>query len=74
MTLDNAKKGHRYKILKLNSTVELKKRFNAFGIARNNEVTIKEFAIAKKTIEVEVERSLVGIRLEEAKTIEVEEL
>jgi len=41
---------------------------------RNNEVIVKEFAIAKKTIELEVEKSLVGIRLAEAKMIEVEEL
>ena len=59
-------------IKKVDSKDELKQRFYSFGIIKGATIYIEAISLAKNTIEINIEDSSIGIRLEEAKAIEVE--
>ncbi|MBI3874086.1 MAG: ferrous iron transport protein A [Arcobacter sp.] len=52
--------------------LDLKKRFYSFGIVRNSIITIENLSFAKNTIGINVDGTLIALRLEEASNIEVE--
>ncbi len=72
MSLDELQKGDMAIVKDIKSDSELKHRLYSFGLIRGVKILVKEFSIKKKTIEVEVNRSRVALRLDEAKKIEVE--
>jgi ferrous iron transport protein A len=72
MTLDKLSKGDMAIIKDINCDEELKHRLYSFGVIRGVSIKVKEFSIKKKTIEIEVGRSHIALRLDEAKKIEVE--
>ena len=72
MTLDELQKGDMALVKKIESDSGLRQRLSAFGIMRGTEIEVEAFSIKKKTIEIKVHRSHIGLRLEEAKKIEVE--
>jgi len=74
MTLDRTEKERSYKIVSIKADEELKKRFNSFGIRRGVELIVREFAIGKKVLKIEIEHSLIAIRVGEAQKIEVKQL
>jgi len=61
-------------IKKIDCHEELKQRFYSFGIIKGAEIFVEAISLAKNTIEINIEDTSIGIRVEEAKTIEVEVL
>ena len=59
-------------IKKIECKNELKQRFYSFGIIKGAEIFVEAISLARNTIEINIEDTSVGIRVEEAKTIEVE--
>ena len=71
MTLDKLQKGDMAIIKKINSNDELKQRFSSFGLMNGVHIKVTAFSLKKKTIEIEVNRSHIALRFEEAQKIEV---
>jgi Fe2+ transport system protein FeoA len=74
MKLSELHKGDRAVILKIETDESLKGRLTSFGIARGTELSIEECSIRKKTIEILVDDTLIGLRAEEASKIEVKKI
>jgi len=74
MKLSELHKGDKAIILKIETDESLKGRLTSFGIARGTELSIEECSIRKKTIEILVDDTLIGLRAEEAAKIEVEKI
>lgn len=73
-TLRDCKKACRVKVLKLNAKPELKQRLISFGIMKEAELEVMEYAPAKSTIEIKIGRTKVALRAQEAELIEVEKI
>ena len=71
-TLDQLQKGDKAIIKAINATDELKHRLISFGLFKNSQIEIKECAIRKKTLEIAIGRTLIALRIDEAKKIEVQ--
>jgi len=74
MNLIDLKKGNRATIVKIDAPKALKDRLYSFGIIKGEELTIKGCSIAKQTMEIEVGSTLIAVRANEAKIIEVEQI
>jgi Fe2+ transport system protein FeoA len=74
MKLSELKKGDQALILKIETDESLKARLTSFGIVRGTELSIEECSIGKKTIEILVDDTLIGLRAKEASKIEVKQL
>jgi len=74
MKLSELKKGDHAIIIKIETDESLKGRLTSFGIARGTELSIEECSIGKKTIEILVDETLIGLRAEEAAKIIVEKI
>jgi len=74
MKLSELEVGQHARIKKIESKDELKQRFYSFGIIKGAEIFVEAISLAKNTIEINIEDTSIGIRVEEAKTIEVEVL
>jgi len=72
MSLDELKKGDLAFVKSIDCDDELKHRLFSFGLMRGVKIKVKEFSLKKKTIEIEIGRSHIALRLDEAKKIEVE--
>ncbi len=73
-TLDQLQKGDKGVIVNINADDKLKHRLISFGLLKGSQIEIKECAIRKKTIEIEVGRTLIALRIDEAKKIEVKKI
>ena len=51
MTLDNLLKGESAIVTEINAGIELKNRFNSFGLVKGVTVYAEEYSLAKKTME-----------------------
>ncbi|MBN2816553.1 MAG: FeoA domain-containing protein [Campylobacterales bacterium] len=71
MCLLEMKTGEMASIDALNVNGELKNRLNSLGFIRNNAICVKHFGLFKSTVQVMVNRSLVALRKDEARLIEV---
>jgi ferrous iron transport protein A len=75
MYLIDLEKNQKALIVKVNASKPLKERFNAFGLIKGEELSIKGCSLGKQTIEVEVGgATLIALRADEAEKIEVEPL
>jgi len=74
MNLIDLKKGNRATIIKINAQKVLKDRLYSFGIIKGEELTVKGCSLAKQTMEIEVGSTLIAVRANEAKVIEVERI
>jgi len=72
MTLDQINENQKSKILSINCSNELKQRFYSFGIIKGSTLEVEKISFAKNTIEVRVDDTSIGMRIEEAKQIQVE--
>ncbi len=72
MRLSDLSKNQKATIVKIECPKDLKQRFYSFGIIKGATVFIETISLAKNTIEINVEDTSIGIRVVEAKTIEVE--
>ena len=59
-------------ITKVECSDDLKQRFYSFGIIKGATVFVEAISLAKNTMEINIEDTSIGIRVQEAKTIEVE--
>ena len=74
MRLSDLHKGDRALIKKIDTEEALKTRLASFGVVRGSELTIEACSIGKQTMEILVDGTLIGLRGEEAKQIEVEKI
>jgi len=74
MKLSELHKGDRATIVKINTNEDLKSRLLSFGVARGSELSVEVCSLGKQTIEIMVDDTLIGLRVDEARNIEVEKL
>jgi len=74
MRLSDLHKGDSALIKKINTEEALKTRLASFGVVRGSELTIEACSMGKQTMEILVDGTLIGLRGEEAKQIEVEKI
>ncbi len=72
MQLSELKKGDRGVILQIDADSQLRNRLHSFGIIPGEELEVKGCSLARQTMEIEVDRTLIAIRKEEAQKIKVE--
>ena len=74
MKLSDLHKGDRALIKKIENNEDLKTRLASFGVVRGSELSIEACSVGKKTMEILVDGTLIGLRGDEAQQIEVEQL
>lgn len=74
MCLLNMKIGDVLEVDSINVDTQLKQRLNAFGLRRYSHISIKHFGLFKSTVQLVINRSLIAIRKDEAKLIEVHKI
>ena len=74
MTLIELKKGQKAFIVKINAQKALRDRLNSFGVVKGEIILVKGCSLAKQTMEIEVEGTLIALRAEEAKKIEINKI
>jgi ferrous iron transport protein A len=72
--LSTSLKGEKLKVLKLNTSGDLKQRLISFGIMKGAFIEVLEHAPRKKTIEIKVGKMRIALRAEEAELIEVQKI
>lgn len=72
MKLIDLQKNDEAHIVGMDVDAVLKGRLYSFGIIKGTKIKVKEFSLNKKTVEIEVNRSFIALRFEEAQKIEVE--
>jgi Fe2+ transport system protein FeoA len=58
----------------LNVKGELKNRLNSFGFIRDNSICVKQFGLFQSTVQVMINRTLIALRRDEARLIEVHKI
>jgi len=71
MLLTKLTKGDYATITSIDADALLKRRLGSFGIVKGEKLMVKGCSIAKKTMEIEVEGTLVALRESEAQRISV---
>ncbi len=71
MTLNNLENGQSATITAVNASKELKNRFNSFGLVKGAIIYIEAHSLAKKTMEVRINKTRIALRASEAEKIEV---
>jgi len=74
MHLIDLEKGNTATIVKIHADKALKDRLTSFGVMRGEELTVKGCSIGKQTMEILVGSTLIAVRADEAKRIEVEKI
>ena len=74
MKLSDLKKGDQATIKNINAEESLKQRLASFGVGRGAELIVETYSIKRKTYEIIVEGTMIALRDEEAKKIEVEKI
>lgn len=72
MKLSDLEKNQKAIIKKIECEQELKQRFYSFGMVKGAQLEVENQSLAKNTIEINIEDTLIALRMEEAKTISVE--
>lgn len=73
MLLNEVEKNSRGKILSINTDDKsLKERLRSFGVKINSTVLVKEFSANRSTMSILVGKTVLALREEEAKKIEIE--
>ena len=72
MRLDELHKNEEGIILNIDADKTLKSRFNSFGITKGTKVSVITETMAKKTIEIQVNKTKIALRVSEASKIEVD--
>jgi len=74
MHLIDLKKGNKATIVKIHADKALRDRLTSFGVMRGEELIVKGCSLAKQTMEIEVGSTLIAVRADEAKLIEIEQI
>jgi len=71
MVLSQLHKGDEAVIVRINAEPTLRNRLNSFGVMRGEQLKVKGCSLAKKTMKIEVEGTLLALREIEASKIEI---
>ncbi|SFV71590.1 Ferrous iron transport protein A, putative [hydrothermal vent metagenome] len=71
MRLSDLKKGNSAEIVKIHADKVLRDRLTSFGVMRGESLSVKGCSLAKQTMEIEIGGTLLALRADEAKKIEV---
>ncbi len=71
MHLIDLEKGNKATIVRIHADKALRGRFISFGVMRGEELTVKGCSLAKQTMEIQVGSTLIALRANEAKLIEI---
>lgn len=71
MRLTELRKGDRGTIVRIQADPELRNRLHSFGIIPGEELEVKGCSLARQTMEIDVDGTLIALRKEEADKIEV---
>ncbi|MCK5648770.1 MAG: ferrous iron transport protein A [Gammaproteobacteria bacterium] len=71
MKLNDIKKGQSTTVIAVIAGRELKNRFSSFGLVKGAKVTIEGHSLAKKTMEIRINKTHIALRSSEAEKIEV---
>lgn len=71
MTLDTLLKGEWATVSAINANIELKNRFNSFGLVKGASIYAAEHSLAKKTMEIRINKTRIALRASEAKKVEI---
>jgi ferrous iron transport protein A len=74
MQLVELKKENKAKIIKINADNALRDRLNSMGVMKGEQLIVRGCSLAKQTMEIEIEGTLIALRSDEAKKIEVEKI
>ena len=74
MVLSELHKGDEAEIVKIHADKALKDRLTSFGVMRGETLFIKGCSLAKQTMEIEVGSTLIALRADEARKIEVKQI
>jgi ferrous iron transport protein A len=74
MLLSDLKKGNRAEIVKIHADKALRDRLTSFGVMRGEILTVKGCSLAKQTMEIEIGSTLLAVRADEAKKIELRDI
>jgi ferrous iron transport protein A len=74
MKLSDLHKNDSALIKQIDTNEALKTRLASFGVVRGSELTIEACSMGKQTMEILVDGTLIGLRGEETKQIEVEKI
>ena len=74
LTLADLKEDEKATVLKVKAEAELKQRLASLGLRKNSTIKIKALSLNKSTIEVEIGTSMIALRFDEAKAIEVQKV
>ena len=72
MNLGQLKKGESAKVIAIESTKELKNRLGSLGLSKGVTVTVKDYSLARKTMDIVINRTQLAIRISEARNIQIE--
>jgi ferrous iron transport protein A len=74
MHLSDLEKNELAIVEKIECSNELKQRFYSFGIIKGATIKVQTISLAKNTIEIVVEDTSIGIRVDEAKAIQIKKI
>ena len=74
MLLSQLHKGDEAVIVRINADSTLRNRLSSFGVVRGERLKVKGCSLAKKTMEIEIEHTLLALREIEASKIEVSQV
>lgn len=74
MKLSELTKGDQAIITSVATAEALRTRLFSFGVGKGSQLSVEAHSITKKTMEIEVDGTLIGLRSDEAKEIEVEKI
>lgn len=74
MKLSELLVGNSAVVKKIDAISSLKHRLYSFGIIKGATITIEAISMAKNTLEINVDDTLIAIRMEEASIIEVDKI
>ena len=72
MVLSELHKGDHAEIIRLEADKALRDRFASFGVLPGEHVVVQECSLARQTIEINVEGTIIALRKDEADKILVE--
>jgi len=71
MKLNGLKKGQSATVKVINAGRELKNRFSSFGLVKGAIIYIEGHSLAKKTIEIRINKTRIALRASEAEKVEM---
>ena len=74
MVLSELEKGDQAEIVRVHAEATLRNRLSSFGVVRGEHLKVKGCSLAKQTMEIEIEGTLLALREEEARKIEIKKL